>query len=57
MCSMSLDLIKSREVYLSKEQYNASESKVAFKLEPSDDGKWTQIRGIPLSIVSRFGDR
>ena len=54
MCSMSLDLIKAREVYLSKEEYNASKSKVVFKFEPSDDGKWTQIRDIPLKIVSRF---
>ena len=51
---MSLDFIKSREIYLSKEEYDASKSKVAFKLEPSDDEKWTHIRGIPLSIVRRL---
>ena len=44
---MSLEPINEREVFISKEAYNASKSKMAFKLEPSDDEKWTQIRGIP----------
>ena len=51
---MSLEPIKEREVFISKEAYNASKSKMAFKIEPSDDEKWTQIRGIPLSIVSKL---
>ena len=51
---MSLEPIKEREVFISKEAYNASKSKMALKFEPSNDEKWTQIRGIPLSIVSRL---
>ena len=54
MCTMSLDLVKTREIYLSKEEYNASLSHVGFKLGPIDGKTWTQIRNIPLSIVSMF---
>ena len=51
---MSLEPIKEREVFISNEAYNASKSKMTFNFEPSDDEKWTQIRGIPLSIVSKL---
>ena len=56
MCKTSLDLIKTREIYLSKDEYDASLSRVAFKLGPVDDEKWTQIRDIPLRIVSKSQD-
>ena len=52
MCMMSLDLVKTREIYLLKEEYNASLSHIRFKLGPIDGKTWTQIRNIPLSIVS-----
>ena len=52
MGTMSLDLIKIREIYLSKDKYDASLSTVGFKLKPVDTMKWSQIMGLPLSTVS-----
>ena len=52
MDTMCLDLIKMREVYLSKDEYNALLSTVGFKLNPIDEEKWSQIRDLPLSAVS-----
>ena len=52
MGTMSLDLIKTREIYLSKEEYDAGLSYVGFKLGPVDDEKWTKIRNIALCKVS-----
>ena len=55
MCTMSLELLTKTEVSLSKEEYNATESKVEFQLEAFDEKKWTPMRdNMPLSIVSRF---
>ena len=51
MGTMSLDLIKTREMYLSKYEYNASLSTVGFKLKPFDRMKWSQIMDLPLSTV------
>ena len=51
---MSLDLIKTREIYLSHEKYDASLSSIRFELIPSDEEKWTQLMDIPLIIASRF---
>ena len=54
MRTMSLELLTTEEIYLSKEEYNATESKIQFQLVPVDPRKWTQLRNIPLSIVSSF---
>ena len=55
MCTMSLDLLTETEISLSKEEYNATKSKIEFHLEAFDEKKWTQMRdSMPLSIVSRF---
>ena len=51
---MSLELLTTDEIYLSKEEYNATKSKIQFQLVPVDPKKWTQLRNIPLSIVSNF---
>ena len=55
MCTMSLDLLTKTEISLSKEEYNATKSKIEFQLEAFDGKKWTQMRdNMPLSIVSIF---
>ena len=54
MRTMSLELLTTDEIYLSKEEYKATKSKIKFQLEPVDPNKWTQLRNIPLSIVSSF---
>ena len=55
MCTMSLDLLTKTEISLSKEEYNATKSKIEFQLEAFDEKKWTQMRdSMPLSIVSSF---
>ena len=54
-CTMSLDLLTKTEISLSKEEYNATKSKIEFQLEAFDEKKWTQMRdNMSLSIVSRF---
>ena len=52
LCKTSLDLIRTRELYLSKEEYNASTSRIELKLAPVNDGKWKQIKYSPLNMVS-----
>ena len=55
MWTMSLDLLNETEISLSKEEYNATKSKIEFHLEAFDEKKWTQMRdNMPLSIVSTF---
>ena len=55
MCTMSLDLLTKTEISLSKEEYNATKSKIEFQFEAFDEKKWTQTRNsMPLSIVSSF---
>ena len=55
MCTMSLDLLTKTEISLSKEEYNATKSRIEFQLEAFDEKKWTQMRdNMPLSIVSTF---
>ena len=55
MWTMSLDLLTETEISLSKEEYNATKSKIEFQLEAFDEKKWTQMRdNMPLSIVSKF---
>ena len=55
MWTMSLDLLTETEISLSKEEYNATKSKIEFQLEAFDEKKWTQMRdNMPLSIVSPF---
>ena len=49
---MSLELLTTDEIYLSKGEYNATESKIQFQLVPVNPKKWTQIRNIPLGTVS-----
>ena len=54
---MSLDLLTATEVVLSKEEYNATKSKIEFKLDPINPKKWTPIRDdMRLSVVSRCYD-
>ena len=54
---MSLDLITKTEISLSKEEYNATKSKIEFQLEPIDPKKWTPIRDdMQLSKVSELCD-
>ena len=54
MHTMSLELLTTDEIFLSKEEYNATKSKIQFQLVPVDPKKWTQFRNIPLNIVSSF---
>ena len=55
MWTMSLDLLTETEISLSKEEYNATKSKIEFQLEAFDEKKWTKMRdNMPLSIVSKF---
>ena len=54
MRTMSLELLTTDEIYLSKEEYNATKSKIQFQLVPVDPKKWTHIRNMPLRVVSRL---
>ena len=54
MRTMSLELLTTDEIYLSKEEYNATKSKIQFQLVPVDPKKWTHIRNMPLHVVSRL---
>ena len=51
---MNLELLTTDEIYLSKEEYNATKSKIQFQLVPVNPKKWTQIRNMPLHVVSRI---
>ena len=53
MCKPSLYLIRTREIYISKDEYDASRSRMRFQLKPFDGEKWKQVLNIPLNIVSR----
>ena len=53
MRTMCLELLTTDEIYLSKEEYNATKSKIKFQLAPIDPKKWTQLRNMPLHVVSR----
>ena len=52
MCKPSLYLIRTREIYISKDEYDASRSRMGFQLKPFDGEKWKQVQNIPLNIVS-----
>ena len=54
MCKPSLYLIRTREIYISKDEYDASRSRMGFQLKPFDGEKWKQVLNIPLNIVSSW---
>ena len=54
-CTMGLDLLTTTEIPLCTEEYNATKSRIDFKLKPINPTKWTPISDdMRLSIVTRY---
>ena len=51
---MSLELLKMREVHLSDDTYDASQSTVAVALKPIDESKWKKFDRLPINMVGAW---
>ena len=56
-CTMGLDLLTTAEIPLCTEEYNATKSRIEFKLKPINPRKWTPISDdMLLCIVTKYCD-